>query len=72
MVFNYFFVSCFNWGILLYNVVLVSAVQQSELAIWVCVCVCVCVCIVSLFLFPSHLGHHRALSRVPCLLYSRF
>ena len=41
MVFNYFFVSCFNWGILLYNVVLVSAVQQSELAISVCVCVCV-------------------------------
>ena len=41
MVFNYFFVSCFNWGILLYNVVLVSAVQQSELAIYVCVCVCV-------------------------------
>ena len=29
--------------------------------------------IYTLFLrFPSHLGQHRALSRVPCVLYSRF
>ena len=24
------------------------------------------------FVFPSHLGHHGALSRVPCAIYSRF
>ena len=41
---------------LLYNVVLVSAVQQSESVIYIQL---------SLFFgFPSHLGHHRALSRV--------
>ena len=41
---------------LLYNVVLVSAIQQSE-----------SVYIYPLFVsFPSYLGHHRALSRVPC------
>ena len=45
---------------MLYNVVLVSAVQQSESVIYPLS-----------FGFPSHLGHHRALSRVP-VLYSRF
>ena len=33
------------------------------------VCVCVCVCVYPLpFGLPSHSGHHRALSRVPCAL----
>ena len=41
---------------LLYNV-LVSIVQQSKLAI--------CMHIPVFFGFPSHLGHHRALSGVP-------
>ena len=32
-------------------------------------CVCVCVCVYPLsFVFPSHLGHHRAPSRVPCAI----
>ena len=48
---------------MLYNVVLVSTVQQSESAI--------CIHISPFLGFPSHLGHHRALSRVP-VLYSRF
>ena len=44
---------------LLYNIVLVSVVQKSKSA--------VCILISPLFFgFPSHLGHHRALSRVPC------
>ena len=44
--------------LLLYGVVLVSVVQQSE---------SLYVCMYSLFFgFPFHLGHHRALSRVLC------
>ena len=47
---------------MLYNVVLVSAVQQSEPAI--------CIRVHGLHIspfggFPSHLGHRRALGRVP-------
>ena len=43
---------------MLYNAVLISAVQQSESAIYMYT--------YPLFLeFPSHLGHHRALNRVP-------
>ena len=45
---------------LLYNVVLVSAVQQSESAI--------CIHTSPFFRSPSHVGHHRALSRVPCAI----
>ena len=48
---------------LLYNIVLFSAAQQSESAI--------CLHIPLFFGFPSRLGHHRALSKVP-VLYSRF
>ena len=44
---------------MLYNVMLVSAVQQSKSA--------TCIHISPIFrIFFSHLGHHRALSRVPC------
>ena len=52
-------ISSFSFGVqLLYNVVLVSAVPQSESSI--------CICKNPLFGgFSSHLGHHRALSRVP-------
>ena len=39
---------------MLYNVVLVSTAQQSELTIGLHIS--------PLFGFPSHLGHHRALS----------
>ena len=46
LLFLWFF---FNWSIILYNIVLVSAAQQSESAICIyinmCVCVCVCVCV---------------------------
>ena len=44
---------------LLCNVVLISAVQQMNQPH---------AYISSLFEFPSHLGHHRALSRVPCTI----
>ena len=36
------------------HVVLVSTVQQSESDIYIC-----------FYIFPSHLGQHRTLSRVP-------
>ena len=39
-------------------IVLVSAAQQSESAIYIHIS--------PFFGFPSHSGHHRALSRVPC------
>ena len=39
---------------------LISTVQWSESAI--------CIHISPLFWIPSHLGHHRALSRVPCAI----
>ena len=46
---------------LLYNIVLVYTVQQSESTI--------CIHISPLFLdFLLNLGHHRALSRVPCAI----
>ena len=46
--------------LLLYSTGFVFAVQQSESAIHM---------YTTLFLgFPSHLGHHRTLSRVPCAL----
>ena len=46
----------------LYNVALVSTVQHSESAIHIHI---------ALFLgFPSHLGHHRAVSRVPGAIQS--
>ena len=48
---------------MLYNVVLVSAAQQSESPMHIHIC--------PLFVFPFHLSHHRALSRVP-VIYSRF
>ena len=43
---------------LIYSVVLVAAVQQSESIIHTRV--------VLFFRFSSHIGHHRVLSRVPC------
>ena len=45
---------------LLYNVVLVSTLQQSESAIHIHIS--------PFFVFPSHLGHHRSLSTVPCAI----
>ena len=46
---------------MLYNVVIVSVVQQSESATHIC--------IYPLFLgFSSHFGHHRASSRVSCAI----
>ena len=47
---------------MLYNVVLVSAVWQSESVIHIHIS--------PLFGFPSRLGHHRALSRIPCIAAS--
>ena len=52
---------------MLYNVVLVYVLQPSESAVHIHICTYIC----PSFRFPSHLGHHRALRRVP-LLYSRF
>ena len=49
--------------LLLYNIGFVFAVQQSESAMHIYIY------IYPLFLgFPSHLGHHRTKSRVPCAL----
>ena len=56
---------------LIYNVVLLSAIQHSESVIYMCVCVCVCVCVCkkhSFFKLFSHIGHYRVLSRVPYAL----
>ena len=55
-----FFFSIFIGVQLLYNVLLVSYVQRSELVTHTY--------ILSFFGFPSHLCHHRALSRVPCTI----
>ena len=52
-----FFKSVFIGVLLLYNVVFVSAVQQSESLIRIYPLI---------FRFPPHVDHHRALSRVPC------
>jgi len=50
---------------LLYNVALVSAVQQS----FVCVYIShTYTYFLSFFGFPSHLGCHRVLSRAPCAI----
>ena len=46
---------------LLYSVVVVSAVQQSESAVRMHIYPFV-------FGFPSHLGHYRALVRAPCAI----
>ena len=59
----YIFWINFYWSIFAYNIVLVSVVEQSGSAI--------SIHISPLFLFPSHLSHHRALNRVP-ELYGRF
>ena len=56
----YFFKLIFLGVLLLYNVMLVSAEQQSESAI--------CVYIHLFSGFPFHLGHHRARSSVPCTI----
>ena len=58
--FTLFFKLIFLGVLLLYNVMLVSAEQQSESAI--------CVYIHLFSGFPFHLGHHRARSRVPCAI----
>ena len=42
----------------MYSVVLVLGVQRSELAIHT----------FTLFIFFSHIGHYRVLSRVPCAI----
>ena len=57
-----FFIALFMFiGVyLLYNGVLVPAVEQSESALHIHTS--------PLLGFPSHLGHHRALSRVPCAI----
>ena len=49
---------------LLYNAVLVSTLQNENVNK---VKVCVCAYLPS-FGFPFHLGHHRALRRVPCAI----
>ncbi|MDP1019943.1 hypothetical protein Q6284_32330, partial [Klebsiella pneumoniae] len=51
----------FTLGNHCFTMLLVSAVQQSKSDL--------CIHISSLsFGFPSHLGHHRALSRSPCAI----
>ena len=53
MFFNFFFIEVE----LIYNIMLVSGVQQSDSDIYICICVCVCVYIYILFqiLFPYRL-----------------
>ena len=53
VLFKMFFIGVY----LLYKIVFVSNVQQSESALLIFICL--------LFGFPSHLGHHGALSIVP-------
>ena len=48
---------------MLYNVILVSGIQQSEAVIYIHVH--------TPFRFFSHIGHYRALSRAPCAIYCR-
>ena len=48
-----------------YNVVLASVVQPSESVIHMCIYTHPLV-----LGFSSHLNHHRALSRVPCAIWS--
>ena len=50
----------FYWNELIYNVVLVSAVEQSESIIHIHIS------ILFLFRFFPHIGHYRVLSTVPC------
>ena len=45
---------------LIYDIQLISAVQQSDSALRVCVCVCVCVCV---YIFI--MAYHRILNIVP-------
>ena len=59
--FLFFFLKCFIGLELLYHVVLVSSVQSES---------AVCIHASPLFLFLSHLGHPKALSRVPCAMQS--
>ena len=58
-----FFKKMFIGVELIYNVVLVSAVQQSEPVIHTHISLS--------FRFFSHIGHYKVLSRVPCVM-SRF
>ena len=59
--FTLFFKSIFLGMLLHYNVMLVSAEQQSEPAVRVYIHL--------LFsAFPFHLGHHRALGRILCAI----
>ena len=55
-----FFFKHLYWSIIALQVVLVSAVQQSEAVIRIHIS--------TLFRSPSNLGHHRALSRAPCAI----
>ena len=59
-----FFFLIFIGVLLIYHVVLVSAVQQGEWVIHIHI-------YPLLFRFCSHIGHYRLLSRVPCLLTCR-
>ena len=52
-----FFKINFYWNMLIYNVMLISAVQQNESVIRV-----------STLRFYCHVGHYRVLSRVPCAI----
>ena len=52
----------FKLGLTCVSMLLVSAMQKSESAVHISLL---------FFGFPSHLGHHRAVSRVPCA-HSRF
>ena len=50
----YFFIEV----LLIYNVVLVSGVQQSDLVLCICVCVCVCVCVCEYTYIPLQILFH--------------
>ena len=51
---------------LIYNVVLISVVQQSDSVIYIDKCVCVYM--YSFFIFFSIMVHHRRLDIVPCVI----
>ena len=45
---------------MIYNVLSVSSLQQSESATYICISI--------LFRLFSHIGHYKVLSRVPCAI----
>ena len=48
---------------MIYSVVLISTVQQSDLVIYIYICVCVCVCVYTYTHIPFHILFHYCFSQ---------